>query len=251
MFARPRAWEENTWRAAVWIDVALATGARLILLPELFAIGSFYAPDLLTFAEPPLGRTAEWLLEKAATHQVVIVGTNLERQDSSVYNTLLLAEPSGRLLGYQKRHLGELEARFVEPGQSSNVLDTSVGRVGCLICSDGNDAGLRESIARAKVDLVIAPQAIGSTVSLGHSVEEMERGGNEPLWGPIVREVGAPAVTAGLVGAFENPIPEQVGDYLRGGTYVIDATGRGLAHVSFPEEGIAVASVTLAFSGEG
>jgi hypothetical protein len=36
-----------------------------------------------------------------------------------------------------------------------------------------------------------------------------------------------------------------VGDYLRGGTYAIDAAGRGLAHVPFPEEGVAVAAVSL------
>jgi hypothetical protein len=40
-------------------------------------------------------------------------------------------------------------------------------------------------------------------------------------------------------------MPEEVGDYLRGGTYVIDAAGRGLAHVPFPEEGVAVAAVSL------
>jgi hypothetical protein len=60
-----------------------------------------------------------------------------------------------------------------------------------------------------------------------------------------VRELGAPAVTAGLVGVFQNPMPEEIGNYLRGGTYVIDAAGRGLAHVPFPEEGVAMAAISL------
>ena len=66
----------------------------------------------------------------------------------------------------------------------------------------------------AGVDLVLVPQAIGATEQLGRRVETMEDGGRRPLWGPIVRELGAPAVTAGLVGVFENPMPEEIGDYL-------------------------------------
>jgi predicted amidohydrolase len=114
-----------------------------------------------------------------------------------------------------------------------------------LICSDGNDAALRQNIVHAGVDLVLVPQAIGATERLDRLVEAMEEEGRRPLWGPIVRELGAPAVTAGLVGSFENPLPEEIGDYLRGGTYVIDAAGRGLAHVPFPEEAVAVAAVSL------
>jgi predicted amidohydrolase len=157
---------------------------------------------------------------------------------------LLVAEPDGRILRYAKRKLGEAEVAFIAPGREPNVLSTTIGRVGCLICSDGNDAALRQSIVHAGVDLVLVPQAIGATERLGRLVETMEEG-SRPLWGPIVRELGVPAVTAGLVGVFENPVPEEIGDYLRGGTYVIDAAGRGLAHVPFPEEGVAVAAVSL------
>ena len=245
MFATPRAWEANTARAAGWIGAAVDAGARLVLLPELFAIGSFYAPDLTTFAEPPMGRTARWLLTVAQEHSIVVAGTILERCTGHLHNTLLVAEPDGRLLRYAKRHLG-VEVEFdVAPGHEPNVLCTSLGHFGCLICSDGNDVALRQHIARAGVDLVLVPQAIGATYQMGQMVESMEEAGCRPLWGEIVRELGAPAVTAGLVGVFENPMPEQIGDYLRGGTYVIDAAGRGLAHVPFPEEGVAVAAISL------
>jgi predicted amidohydrolase len=245
MSASPRAWELNTARAAGWMGAAVDAGARLVLLPELFAIGSFYAPDLPTFAEPSMGRTARWLLTVAQEHRIVVAGTILERCRSHMHNTLLVAEPDGRLLRYAKRHLG-VEVEFaVAPGREPNVLRTSIGHVGCLICSDGNDAALRRNIARAGVDLVLVPQAIGATYQLGLMVESMEEAGCRPLWGEIVRELGAPAVTAGLVGGFENPRPQEIGDYLRGGTYVVDATGRGLAHVPFPEEGVAMATVRL------
>jgi hypothetical protein len=99
--------------------------------------------------------------------------------------------------------------------------------------------------ARADIDVLLVPQAIGATFQMGYVVEEMEQYGGAPLWGPIVREIGAPAVLAGLVGPFENPVPDQIGDYLRGGTYVIDKRGRGLAHVAFPDEGVAIAEIPL------
>ncbi|HKC74884.1 MAG TPA: nitrilase-related carbon-nitrogen hydrolase, partial [Chloroflexota bacterium] len=71
-----------------WISAAVDAGARLVLLPELFAIGSYYAPDLTTFAEPPMGRTARWLLTVAQEHSIVVAGTILERRGSHVHNTL-------------------------------------------------------------------------------------------------------------------------------------------------------------------
>src|SRR5437763_1559415 len=175
----------------------------------------------------------------------VVAGTIPERCGSHVHNTLLVAERDGRILRYAKRKLGEAEVAFIAPGRQPNVLRTTIGHVGCLICSDGNDAALRQNIVYAGVDLVLVPQAIGATERLGRFVETMEEERLRPLWGPIVRELGAPAVTAGLVGAFENPMPAKVGDYLRGGTYVSDAAGLGLAHVPFPEEGVAVAAVRL------
>ena len=212
MSASPRCWEVNTVRAAGWIGVAVDAGARLVLLPELFAIGSFYAPDLRTFAEPPMGRTACWLLTVAQEHSIVVAGTILERCGSHVHNTLLVAEPEGRILRYVKRKLGDAAVAFIAPGREPNVLSTTIGHVGCLICSDGNDAALRQNIVHAGVDLV--PQAIGATERLGRLVETMEEQGRRPLWGPIVRELSVPAVTAGLVGVFENPMPEEIGDYL-------------------------------------
>ncbi len=245
MLAQPRAWAVNTARAAVWIDVAVDAGARLVLLPELFAIGSFYAPDLTTFVEPPMGRTARWLLTVAQEHHIVVAGTILEHWERHVRNTLLVAEPNGQLHRYAKRQLGPVEAQFITAGREPNVLTTSIGRVGCLICSDGGNAELQQNIMRAGVDLVLVPQATGATEQLGRFVEGLEAGGRRPLWGPIVRALGAPAVTAGLVGVFENSMPELIGNYLRGGTYVIDAAGRGLVHVPFPEEGVAVATVRL------
>jgi hypothetical protein len=90
------------------------------------------------------------------------------------------------------------------------------------------------------------PQAIGATDELGRQVELLEEEGQRPLWGEIVRGLGAPAVSAGLIGPLESPAPALLGTYLRGGTYVIDAAGQGLAHVPFPEEGVAVATITVA-----
>src|SRR5207248_4923809 len=118
MYASPRAWEVNTARAAGWIGAAVDAGARLVLLPELFAIGSFYAPDLTTFAEPPMGSTARRLLTVAREHSIVVAGTILESCGSQVHNTLLVAEPDGRILRYAKRHLGEAEVEFeIAPGR--------------------------------------------------------------------------------------------------------------------------------------
>jgi N-carbamoylputrescine amidase len=246
LLARPRAWHENIARAEAWVWTAVAGGAALILLPELFAIGSFYADDLLDYVEPPDGRTTAWLTSVAHAHRVVLAGTILERSGMAVFNTLVLVEPSGHAARYRKRNLGPLEQTLITPGRGPVVLRTSVGRVGCLICSDGNDSSLCQRIGRAGVDLLLVPQAIGATVPLGDEVERIEEGGTKPLWGPIGRTIGVPAVTAGLVGPFENQVPDQAGDYLRGGTYVIDKDGRAMAHVAFPREGIALATVPIA-----
>jgi predicted amidohydrolase len=131
-----------------------------------------------------MGRTARWLLTVAQEHSIVVAGTILERCGSHVHNTLLVAQPDGRILQYAKRMLGEAEAAFIAPGCEPNVLSTTIGHVGCLICTDGNDAALRQALVRAGVDLVLVPQAIEATYQLGRLVETMEDGGRRPLWGP-------------------------------------------------------------------
>jgi predicted amidohydrolase len=100
-------WEDRDatlGRLAPQVADAAGRGARLVLLPETFAIGFTMATDRL--AEPVEGPTARWLGDQAAAHGLWIGGSVPERADGEdlPHNVFVLAGPAGERHRYAKRH---------------------------------------------------------------------------------------------------------------------------------------------------
>ena len=140
--------------------------------------------------------------------------------------------------------MGKIERKWLKLGTYPGFFIASIGKIGALICSDLNwgDSCVRPLVGT--VDLLLLPMAQGSTRQLYKQVLSREQRSGEPLLADYVRTVGAPAVSAGLIGPFSVGSPS-AGDYLRGGTHLIDPNGRKLAGVGFDRQGVAVATVTL------
>ncbi len=96
--------EASMARARPWIAAAAAAGARLCVLPEMYACG--FSMDTVRIAEPPCGPSTEFLREQAQTHRLWICGSVPERSggDDRPYNTLVLCGPGGELHRYRKIH---------------------------------------------------------------------------------------------------------------------------------------------------
>lgn len=135
------AWEDppaNFTRVAPWVASAAAAGARLLLLPEMFACG--FSMNTARVAEPPDGPSARFLREQAARHGLWLAGSVPERPPESdrPYNTLLVAGPSGELQRYRKIHPFTFarEHEYYAPGDRHVTLDVEGVRFTLFVCYD-------------------------------------------------------------------------------------------------------------------
>ncbi|MEP7356518.1 MAG: carbon-nitrogen hydrolase family protein [Anaerolineales bacterium] len=132
-FATPFSLERNLAVAARHAQAAAASaGARLLLLPALFNTGYVYAPRLAAAAEAEDGPTVAWLKAHSAGLGLLLGGTLLLRQGGRVYNTLVLAEPNGRLHQYRQRHPLLWEHGYFNAGRQPLIAETALGRLGLL-----------------------------------------------------------------------------------------------------------------------
>ena len=101
------AWEApaaNYERAAPWIRAAVGAGARVVLLPEMFACG--FSMNTEAIAEPFDGPSIAFLREQAREHRGWVGGSVAERprEGGKPHNTFALAGPGGELHRYSKIH---------------------------------------------------------------------------------------------------------------------------------------------------
>ena len=118
-----------------------APAADLILLPELWPSGFFSFDGYRTDSEEVDGPLITALRKKVAeksTH--AMIGSFLEREGDSIYNTALLLAPDGGILAaYRKIHLFGFQSReksLLTPGTGICVVDLPWGRAGITTCYD-------------------------------------------------------------------------------------------------------------------
>ena len=104
----------------------------------------------------------------AAKHGVVLVASLFERRAAGLYhNTAVVFEKDGRLLGkYRKMHIpddpGFYEKFYFTPGDLGfHPIETSVGKIGVLVCWDQWYPEAARLMALAGAELLVYPTAIG------------------------------------------------------------------------------------------
>ncbi|AKS41905.1 carbon-nitrogen hydrolase [Wenzhouxiangella marina] len=164
--------ESNHRRSLEGIAEAVAQGAELVVLPELHASEYFCKyqdPALFELAEPLDGPTRHLLADAARAHDCVIVGSLFEaRAPGLAHNTGIVLERDGSLAGvYRKMHIpddpGYNEKFYFTPGDLGfEPIDTSLGRLGLLVCWDQWYPEAARLMAMAGAELLIYPTAIGA-----------------------------------------------------------------------------------------
>lgn len=142
------------------VAAAAARGGRLLVLPELALSGYAFrdARELAERAEPRDGRTAGLVSRLSAEHGCVIVAGFPEADGELVRNSAVIAD-RGEVLGvYRKAHLWDAEKDLFAPGEEPPlVVDTSIGRVGVMICYDAEFPEWVRLAAQAGADLLAVP----------------------------------------------------------------------------------------------
>lgn len=153
------------------IRQAAREGASLVVLPELH--NHLYFPqqeDPLHFdmAEPLDGPTNTAYSQIARECRCVVVSSVFEKRAPGLYhNTAVVWNEDGSRAGYyRKMHIpddpGYYEKYYFTPGDQGFVpIDTSVGRLGILICWDQWFPEAARLMALAGAQLLIYPTAIG------------------------------------------------------------------------------------------
>ena len=155
------------------IREAAAQGAQLILLQELHT-GLYFCQqeDAAGFdlAESIPGPTSEHFACLAAELDVVIVASLFERRATGIYhNTAVVLDRRQGLVGrYRKMHIpddpGYYEKYYFTPGDAAPgfaPIDTSVGRLGVLVCWDQWFPEAARLMALAGAEILLYPTAIG------------------------------------------------------------------------------------------
>lgn len=150
---------------------AAKRGAKLVLLQELHN-GAYFCQhesvDEFDLAESIPGPSTERLGKLAKQHGVVLVSSLFERRAAGLYhNTAVVFEKDGSVLGkYRKMHIpddpGFYEKFYFTPGDMGfKPIDTSVGRLGVLVCWDQWYPEAARLMALAGAELLLYPTAIG------------------------------------------------------------------------------------------
>ena len=134
-----------------------AQGVNLAVLPEMWSCGFAYK-NLNELAMRTEGIVAE-LLEMSLRYKLVIVGSLPEPNGDKVFNTVYVAD-NGTLAGvYRKIHLFSLlgEDRAFSSGDSWLLADTSIGKVGVIICYDLRFPELSRRLAIEGAQIICVP----------------------------------------------------------------------------------------------
>lgn len=141
------------------IDRAAMQKPDIICMPEVFHILG-YGPPIESWPETAQrvpGPIADALAERAKRHKCYVVCPIFERRGKSVYNSAILFDRKGDLVGrYHKMFptIGEIEGG-IRPGKKAPVFETDFGRVGFAICFDLNFHEVRGQLIAGGVELIV------------------------------------------------------------------------------------------------
>ena len=202
--------DDNKRRLAEKIRSLAAKGAELVVLQELHN-GLYFCQeenvDTFNQAEPIPGPSTEFYGALAKELGVVIVTSLFERRATGLYhNTAVVLEKDGTIAGkYRKMHIpddpGYYEKFYFTPGDMGfQPIDTSVGRLGVLVCWDQWYPEAARLMALAGAEILIYPTAIG--YDSNDTSDEQER--QRMAWQTVQRghavANGLPVVTVNRVG---------------------------------------------------
>lgn len=240
--------KKNLVVAEQFIREAVEKGARLIVLPEMFAIMGIDQMDKVNVREKAgHGSIQDFLAEQAKKYGVWLVGGTIpvvvETTDEKVYAACFLYDDQGRVVSrYDKIHLFDVnlsatresyhESKTTVPGDKVIVVSTPFGKLGLAVCYDIRFPELFRTMHDQGVDMIVLPSAFTGTTGSAH-------------WEVLVRaraiENQAYMITAAQTGVHEN------GRKTWGHSMIVDPWGVVMASLSF-DEGVVVADIDLDYA---
>lgn len=247
--------EENKQKLANNIADCAKQGAQLVVLQELH--NSLYfcqVEDVNTFdlAETIPGPSTDFYGAIAKKHGIVLVTSLFEKRAPGLYhNTGVVFDTDGSMAGkYRKMHIPDdpayYEKFYFTPGDIGfKPIETSLGKLGLLICWDQWYPEAARLMALAGAELLIYPTAIGWESS--DTDDEKQR--QLDAWvisqrGHAVAN-GLPVISVNRVGDESDPSGQTNGAQFWGNSFVVGPQGEFLAKAGNDKEENMVVEVDL------
>lgn len=247
---------DNRLRLGEKIRSAAADGAELIVLQELHD-GLYFCQtedvDLFDLAEPIPGPATDFYGQLAQELGVVIVTSLFEKRAPGLYhNTAVVLERDGSIAGvYRKMHIpddpGYYEKFYFTPGDLGfHPIETSVGRLGLLVCWDQWYPEAARLMALAGAELLIYPTAIGYDDRDDREEQKRQRS----AWQLVMRghavANGLPVIAVNRVG--REPAPggdPEAGITFWGSSFATGPQGEMLTELPLDEEATEIIDIDL------
>lgn len=227
--------DANRVRNLTAIENLAADGARLVVLSELHDSLYFCQTedvDNFSYAQCIPGDFTEFYSEAAAANNVVLVTSVFERRAPGLYhNTAIVFDSDGSIAGkYRKMHIpddpGFYEKFYFSPGDMGfNPIETSLGKLGVLVCWDQWYPEAARLMALAGAEILIYPTAIG----WNPDDDAEERARQREAWITVQRghavANGLPVVTVNRTGFEEDPSGQTSGIDFWGSSFVAGPQG--------------------------
>ena len=225
------------------IAEAAAKGAQIVGLQEIFHGPYFCAEQDAKWyatAEPEDGPTVTRMREVAKQHGIVLVVPWYEEEQPGVYyNTAAVIEKDGTILGkYRKTHIPQVgpcfwEKFYFKPGNLGYpVFESSVGRIGLIICYDRHFPEVARELGLKGAEIVFNPSA--TVESLSRYLWEVEQPAHavaNGFWIAASNRVGT-----------EEPLNS---NRFYGSSYFCSPRGKIIAQASDTEDEVLVADLEM------
>lgn len=232
--------DRNIARGVQAIADASRAGARLVAFPEL-CFTPFYPQypansRSASLAEPADGATVKAIARAARDHDVVVIINLFEKDGERTFDTSVVIDADGQVLGKCRMlHITDYaffhEQGYYREGDTyAPVFETAVGRLGICICYDRHFPEYLRSLAVQRADLVIIPQA-GTT---GEWPGDM-----------YTAEIRVASFQNGFYCAMVNRVGVEGGMEFSGESVVTDPFGKVVAQAATGTEEILYADIDL------
>lgn len=245
--------EDNRRRIAEAVRKLAADGAKLVVNRELH--DSLYFCQTENVDECGLAvaipsETTEYYSQLARENGVVLVTSLFERRAPGLYhNTAVVFEADGSIAGkYRKMHIPDdpayYEKFYFTPGDLGfEPIDTSVGRLGVLVCWDQWYPEAARLMALRGAEMLIYPTAIGWE----SSDTDDEKARQREAWITVQRghavANGLPVITVNRTGHEEDPSGATNGITFWGSSFVAGPQGEFLYQASTDREDVVIVEI--------
>ncbi|WP_439615306.1 N-carbamoylputrescine amidase [Shinella sp.] len=241
--------EANLEKLETHVCEAARRGAQLVVLQELFE-GVYFCVDEDKIhnarARPLQGHPTVARMAALARETGVVLPVSLfERDGARLFNTLVMIDADGKVLGhYRKSHIpdspGYSEKFYFADGDTGfRVFETAAGKVGAGVCWDQWFPEAARAMVLLGAEVLVYPTAIGSEPSY-------PGWDSRDHWQRVMQgHAGAnltPVIAANRIGV-ETGKTSAVTFY--GSSFIADHTGAKLAEADRVSEGVITAALDL------